>query len=74
MSKSARTLDFRLVVCFDICAPTLKEAYIIMRDALTMGDKPLVWETSDEWYSQEADEAGDPLELQEAIIAAFNES
>jgi len=68
---------YRLIVCIDIEAPTLKEAYVAMRNNMIVGDAPACrgWETSDEWYGPEGDgEAGDPDVLQAAIIESIKDN
>ena len=67
---------YRLIVCIDIEAESLKEAYLAMRDNMIIGDAPSCrgWETSDEWYGPGGDgEAGDPEELQKAIIESMKD-
>lgn len=67
---------FRFVVCIDIEAPTLKEAYNIMSQKVIVGDAPGVvgWETSDEWFDfEDADDAGDPEILQSAIVESMTD-
>lgn len=61
--------DYRLIVCFDIEADDLKEAYAKLEQRLNKSE--LAWETSDEWYSAAREEAGDPEVLQKAIVAYF---
>lgn len=67
---------YRLIVCIDIEADSLKEAYLAMRDNMIIGDAPACrgWETSDEWYGPDGDgEAGDPDELQKAIVESMKD-
>jgi len=73
--------NYRLIVCIDIEADSLKEAYVAMRDNMIIGDAPACrgWETSDEWYGPEGEdgndtgEAGDPAKLQEAIVESMRD-
>ena len=60
---------FRLIVCFDIEAPNLTEAYGILQPKVEAMKIP--WETTDEWYDAEEMAPGDPAELQAAIMANF---
>lgn len=62
---------FRLIVCFDIDADSLEEAYAKLRPAVEQAGFP--WETSDEWYDHdnESGEPGDPAELQRAVLACL---
>ena len=67
---------YRLVVCIDIEAESLKEAYLAMRDNMIIGDAPACrgWETSDEWYGPDGDgDAGSPDELQAAIVESMQD-
>lgn len=58
--------NFRLIVCIDIDARTLRQAYAYMSEQLGRCD--FCWETSDEWYDNaDADHPGDPEELTKAI-------
>jgi hypothetical protein len=61
---------FRLIVCFDIEAPNLTEAYGLLSPKVEATGIP--WETTDEWYNAEEEAPGDPEELQEAIMANFS--
>ena len=61
---------FRLIVCFDIEAPNLTEAYGALRPKVEATGIP--WETSDEWYDAEEEAPGDPEELRAAIVANFD--
>jgi len=65
---------YRLVVCIDVPADSLKEAYGKMRKFVTDGnpENALGWETSDEWYGPDG-EQGDEVELQAAIMANLKE-
>jgi hypothetical protein len=68
-AMSDKKHNFRLIPCVDIAADTLEEAYGILRQGMI--NSGLEWETSDEWYKHGEDDAGDPRELQAAIIASF---
>lgn len=64
---------YRLIVCIDIDAENLSEAYGRLQTCMKAGmaaSKPgIAWETSDEWYGEdEYGEVGDPNELQAAIM------
>ena len=65
---------FRLVVCFDVEAGGLVEAYDTVRSLIEASpgikDDEIGWETSDEWYDHDGD-TGDPEELSEAIIQSM---
>lgn len=61
--------QYRLVVCFDIEAEGLQEAYTEMAEKVNTLE--LAWETSDEWYEFDKEDAGDPDELQKAIVSSF---
>lgn len=60
---------YRFVVCIDVPAKDLPEAYRKMRRFLTDGnpENALGWETTDEWYKPDG-EQGDDRELQAAIV------
>lgn len=63
---------YRLVVCIDVDAASLAEAYRRVREVMTSAPNGVAWETSDEWYSSDdADEPGDPEELQAAIMEVY---
>ena len=73
---------YRLIICIDIEAESLKEAYLAMRNNMIIGDAPSCrgWETSDEWYGPEPGvkevddgEAGDPALLQAAIVESMKD-
>lgn len=66
--------NYRLIVCIDVPADNLKEAYRKMRKFITDGnpEHALGWETSDEWYGPDG-EQGDEAELQAAIMANLKE-
>lgn len=73
--------SYRLIVCFDIDADSLIEAY----GKLVVGlkDANLAWETSDEWYSDEdedkntgyvGDDVGDVDVLNAAITQYYKDN
>lgn len=66
---------FRFVILIDVEAESLKEAY--KKIAPEIEKTGLPWETSDEWYEHndlgEVEAAGNPDELQTAIVEALQE-
>jgi len=70
--RSSNVEDYRLIVCFDIEAENLQEAYACLREELVNPVLGLAWETSDEWYGPDGIQ-GDPRELQVAIIATLDQ-
>lgn len=64
--------SYRLVVCVDVTADNLTEAYRKVRRFISEGpsENALGWETSDEWYGPDG-EQGDEAELQAAIMKAI---
>lgn len=64
---------YRLVVCIDVDASSLAEAYRRVREVMASAPNSVMWETSDEWYSSDdADEPGDPEELQAVIMEVYH--
>lgn len=62
-------MTYRLIVCFDIEADSLKDAYEHLEQK--MNKTELAWETSDEWYGSDEEDPGDPQVLQSAITSYF---
>ena len=62
-------MAYRLIVCFDIDADSLGEAYEKLEQTLNKCE--IAWETSDEWYDGEEEGPGDPATLTRAITAYY---
>ncbi len=62
-------LSYRLIVCFDIDAESLYDAY----GQLVTGLKGVncMWKTSDEWYDSGKEEPGNVVELDHTIIRYY---
>lgn len=70
---------YRLIVCVDIDSENLSEAYgrlqTCMKAGMAASEPGIAWETSDEWYGEdEYGEAGDPNELQAAIMTQLDKA
>lgn len=73
----ATTKTYRLIVCVDIDAENLSDAYArlqaCMKAGMAASDPGISWETSDEWFGEdEYGEPGDPAELQASIMENYH--
>jgi len=66
--ESERTMSdsFRLVICVDVDANDLADAYGKVYEAMAKLPEGMDWESSDEWFDDSGDSTGDPDELQAA--------
>jgi len=66
-------MTYRLVVCLDVDAKDLKEAYRkVYLEMKKVDAVDFQWESSDEWFEPGGD-LGDPDKLQGARMAVFDE-
>lgn len=67
-------MAYRIVICVDIHAETLKEAYGKLYDSMKQPEgSDLDWESTDEWFDDEDGALGTPEELQEARMAVYKD-
>ncbi len=59
--------SYRLIVCFDIDAASLYDAYGELVKVLGVKKAKLMWETADEWYSDEDEDDEGPGDVHELI-------
>ena len=64
--------NFRFVICVDVEADGLKEAYRSLYKHMGLLPEDMEWESTDEWYDEDG-EQGDPDVLQDVRMTVFDE-
>lgn len=67
-------MAYRIVICVDIHAETLEEAYGKLYDFMKQPEgSDLDWESTDEWFDDDGTGPEDPKVLQAARMAVYKD-